>query len=86
MLSEEAGLPVEILREALTLKGREPSTKDQVLSAAQRIARLRVRNARKSEAPSTRVTDDVTVESDTPLLQRSHSALCADEEGVLFLS
>ena len=82
LLSEEAGLPVEILREALTLKGREPSTKDQALSAAQRIARLRARNARKSEAPSTGVTDDVTVESDTPLLQRSYSALCADKAGV----
>jgi len=84
LLSEEAGLPVEILRKALTLKGREPSAKDQVLSAARRISRLRVRNARarKSEAPSTGVTDDVTVESDTPLLQRSYSALCADEAGV----
>ena len=82
LLSEEAGLPVEILRQALTLTGREPSAKDQVLSAAQRISRLRAKNARKSEAPSTRVTDDVTVESDTPLLQRSYSALCADEAGV----
>ena len=139
LLSEEAGLPVEILREALTLTGREPSAKDQVLSSAQRIwdsreppfgcgesvlqtfqrsysalcaeeagvpigiiqevlaeegrdesgrakvmsAAQRIWNSRQSTSPpSCAATEDVTIEAVAPILQRSYSALCAEEAGV----
>jgi len=75
--SEEAGLPVDILREALTLTGREPSAKSQVLSSAQRVW-----NSRQSEAPRDVVTEDATAKSALQTLQRSYSALCADEASV----
>jgi len=37
LLADEAGLPLDIMKEALTIEGRDESAKPKVLSAAQRI-------------------------------------------------
>jgi len=77
LLSAEAGLPIDTIREALLQEGREPSAKSQVLSAAQRI-----HASRQQKQADAVATEDVAVEFVQPVFRRSYSALCADEAGV----
>jgi len=77
LLSTEAGLPIDTLRLALSQEGREPSAKNQVLSAAQRI-----HASRQNKAEHAVAARDVTIDFVQPVFKRSYSALCADEAGV----
>ena len=70
LLSAEAGLPIDILREALSQEGREPSAKRRILSTAQRIW-----NSRQQR-------HHANAEFDQTLFRRTYSDICAEEAGV----
>jgi len=72
LISAETGLPLGIVKEALSEFGREPSAKGQVLSAAQRIM-----TSREPIFLNTVADEHATSEP-----TRSYSTLCADEAGV----
>lgn len=88
LLADEAGVPIDVMKEALHQEGRDASKKRTVLSAAERIWNSRKERQKQlavasSDKPaSTASTSTQSAGLGMLNLQRSYSNLLADEAGV----